>query len=297
VFAIIGIAIVLGAVVGGYLMEHGHIMVLMQPAELLIIGGSAVGATLAANPLHVLKAIAGNFIAILKPGHYNRDRYLKTLQMLYTLFSTGRKQGDQVLEAEIEDPSSGASFAVFPAFANDQKALAYVCDTLRMSLMGGAPFDLDSLMELDAETQELEDHEPVAALQTTADALPGFGIVAAVLGVVVTMGALGGPPEEIGHKVAAALVGTFLGILLCYGVLGPLAALMAKHHEETKQYFACLRSAVIAYTKGSSPLMAVEYGRRTIPTRNRPTFAELENTCKGRNVAPEQPEQQQDEAA
>jgi chemotaxis protein MotA len=140
-------------------------------------------------------------------------------------------------------------------------------------------------MELDAETQEAEAHEPAAALQTTADALPGFGIVAAVLGVVITMGALGGPPEEIGHKVAAALVGTFLGILLCYGVLGPLASLMLKHHEGTTQYYACLRSAVIAYAKGSSPLMAVEYGRRTIPTRERPTFAELESACKGGGAA------------
>ncbi|MDZ4797870.1 MAG: flagellar motor stator protein MotA [Bryobacteraceae bacterium] len=280
-FAIIGIIVVLGAVIGGYLMEHGHIMVLMQPAEFLIIGGSALGATLVGNPLYVLKGIGGNLLMILKPDHYNQSHYLKTLQMLYALFSTGRKQGDQALEAEIEDPENGASFSSFPHFVKDKKALAYVCDTLRMSLMGGAPYDLDTLMELDAETQEAEEHEPVSALQTTADALPGFGIVAAVLGVVVTMGALGGPPEEIGHKVAAALVGTFLGILLCYGVLGPLAALLGKHHDSTKQYFACLRSAVIAYAKGSSPLMSVEYGRRVIPTRNRPTFSELEGACKG----------------
>ncbi len=289
-FAIIGIVVVLGAVIGGYLLEHGNIKVLLQPAELVIIGGSALGALIAGNPLHVLKGLMGGLLSIVKPEHYNRNCYLNTLKMLYALFSTGRKQGDQALEAEIETPESGASFSVYPEFIKDQKAAAYVCDTLRMSLMGGAPFDLDALMEIDADTQEAEGHEPAAALQTAADALPGFGIVAAVLGVVITMGALGGPPEEIGHKVAAALVGTFLGILLCYGVFGPLATLMGKTHEAHKQYFACLRAAVIAYAKGSSPLMAVEYGRRTIPTRNRPTFSELESACKGGGAAEKQGE-------
>lgn len=155
---------------------------------------------------------------ILKPERYNKAYYLNTLKMLFALFSAARKGGDQALEAEIEDPSRSASFASFPAFQKDHHAVHYVCDTLQMSLMGGSPFDLDAMMELDADTHHHEEAEPVGALQSTADALPGLGIVAAVLGVVVTMGSLGGPPEEIGHKVAAALVGTFLGILLCYGL-------------------------------------------------------------------------------
>ncbi len=279
--SIIGIVIVFASVIGGYLMEHGQLMVLVQPAELVIIGGLALGAMIAANPLHVLKSLMGALLGILKGDKYTKDYYLNTLKMLYALFSTGRRNGDQALEAEIEAPETGASFAAFPEFVKNHHAVHYVCDTLRMSLMGGAPFDLDNLMEIDADTQHEEEAEPVNALQTTADALPGFGIVAAVLGVVISMGALSGPPEEIGKKVAAALVGTFLGILLCYGVAGPLAAQITKNNEAEHKYLNCLRNAVIAFAKGSSPLMSVEFGRRSIPTRLRPTFGELETACKG----------------
>jgi chemotaxis protein MotA len=286
-FAIIGILVVIGAVVGGYLMEHGQILVLMQPAELAIIGGCAIGALLVANPVHVLKSLVADGLAVLKPSPYSRGVYFETLKMLYALFNAGRRGGDQALEGEIEAPENGPSFALYPAFVKDKAATAYVCDTLRMSLMGGSPHDLEALMELDAETQEHERAESVSALQTMADALPGFGIVAAVLGVVITMGALGGAPDEIGHKVAAALVGTFLGILLSYGVVGPLAALIHKQNDARTQYMACLRSAVIAYAKGSSAIMSVEFGRRSVPVRCRPAFNELEEACRnGGSSAP-----------
>jgi chemotaxis protein MotA len=253
VFSIIGIVVVIGAIISGYLLEHGNLMVLVQPAELVIIGGAAVGTLLIANPLHTLKAVIAGILGVLKPDKYTKKYYLSTLQMLYGLFSVARKQGDQALEAQIEDPENSASFQTFPAFLKDHHAVYYVCDTLRMSLMGGSPHDLDTMMEIDAETHHHEAGEPVAALQSVSDALPGLGIVAAVLGVVITMGALGGPPEEIGHKVAAALVGTFLGILMCYGFVGPLAARMTKISDGDSKYLMCLRNAVISFTKGSSP--------------------------------------------
>jgi chemotaxis protein MotA len=279
--ALLGIAVVIAAIVGGYLLEHGNMLVLFQPAEFVIIGGASIGTMLIANPLYLLKQIVAGLLTVVKSDRYSKKYYLDTLRMLYALFTFAKKNGDQALEAQVEDPSKSAAFQTFPAFLKDHHALNYVCDTLRMSLMGGTPYDLDNLMEIDADTHHHDAAEPVAALQSAADALPGLGIVAAVLGVVITMGALGGPPEEIGHKVAAALVGTFLGILACYGFVAPLAARMTKTSDAEHVYFNCLRNAVIAFTKGSTPLMAAEAGRRSIPSRMRPSFKDLEASCKG----------------
>lgn len=280
-FAIIGFVVVLAAVIGGFLLEHGHLLVLYQPAEFVIIGGSAIGSMLIANPMRVLTGIGKAIPQALKGDLYDKAYYLNTLRMLYRLFTHARKNGDQGLEAEVENPEQGASFSEFPQFLKNHHAVSYVCDTLRVHLLGGAPHDLDALMEVDADTHHHDSAEPVTALQHTADALPGLGIVAAVLGVVVTMGSLGGPPEEIGHKVAAALVGTFLGILMCYGFVGPLATRIGKVHEAEAQYLLCLRSAVIAFVRGVTPLAAAEFGRRVIPARVRPSFQELEAACKG----------------
>lgn len=279
--AVIGILVVIGAIIGGYLMEHGILMVLFQPAELVIIVGATAGTMLIANPFYLLKQIMAGLMGALKSDRFNKKYYLNTLQVLHNLFASARKNGDQALEAQIEDPSTSPAFQAFPAFLKDHHALDYVCDTLRMSLMGVVPYDMDTVMEIDADSHHHDAGQPIAALQSAADALPGLGIVAAVLGVVITMGALGGPPEEIGHKVAAALVGTFLGILACYGFVGPLASLMTKTSDANHSYLNCLRNTVISFTKGSSPLMAVEAGRRSIPSRVRPSFKEMEASCKG----------------
>ena len=170
------------------------------------------------------------------------------------------------LEEDIEDPEKSQVFKKYPKFLANHHAVHFVCDTLRMAISGGVPaFDLDQMMEMDMEVHHCEVSQPVSALTTVADALPGLGIVAAVLGVVITMGALGGPPEEIGHKVAAALVGTFLGILLCYGFLGPLASNLSKMNDAEADYLRCLRQGVIAFVKGSAPVLAVEFARRSIP--------------------------------
>lgn len=281
-FAIIGILVVIGAVIGGYLMEHGHLEVLVQPAELVIIGGAALGTLLVANPLSIIKGVFGGMIGVLKGSPYTKAFYLETLKMMNELFMQARKNGMARLEEDVENPSKSQILSKYPKFLKNHHAVHFVCDTLRMAISGGVPaFDLDQMMEMDMEVHHHQATQPISALSTVADSLPGLGIVAAVLGVVITMGSLGGPPEEIGHKVAAALVGTFLGILMCYGFLGPLAANMTKINDAEADYLRCLRMGVIAFVKGSAPILAVEFARRSVPGDVRPSFKELEGACRG----------------
>lgn len=285
-FAIIGIVIVFGAVIGGFLMEKGQLPVLIQPAELLIIGGAAIGTLLVANPMHILRGIVAGLKGVLTGSKLNKQRYLNLLKMMFQFLNKVRKEGLLSVENDVEKPKESGVFKNYPDFLGDHNAVAFVCDTLRMAITGGVdPFDMDQMMELDMEVHHQEATQPVSALTTMADALPGLGIVAAVLGVVITMGALGGPPEEIGHKVAAALVGTFLGILLCYGVAGPLSSNMAKTADEHNDYLHVLRVLLLAFLKGSAPIIAIELGRRAIPARVRPTFDEMEKFCKGQSGA------------
>ena len=286
-FAIIGIVIVFGAVVGGFLMEKGHLPVLVQPAELLIICGASLGTLLIGNPMHILKGIIASLKGVLTGSKLNKGRYLNLLKMMYVFLNKVRKEGLLSVENDVEKPKESAIFKAYPDFLGDHHALSFVCDTLRMAITGGVdPFDMDQMMELDMEVHHQEATQPVNALTTVADALPGLGIVAAVLGVVITMGALGGPPEEIGHKVAAALVGTFLGVLLCYGLVGPLSANMAKTVDEHNDYLHVFRVLLLAFLKGSAPIIAIEMGRRAIPARLRPTFDEMEKFCKQQSSAP-----------
>jgi chemotaxis protein MotA len=281
-FAIIGILIVILAVAGGYLMEKGHLLVLMQPAELLIIGGAAIGTMLIANPVRILKAIVAGIDAIFGKPQFEKERYLAALRMMYELFNKARRGGGMLtIEIDIENPSESPIFQAYPQFLKDKHACDFVCDTMRIVVAGNAePFDMDQMMDLDMEVRHHAAMEPVTALSTMADSLPGLGIVAAVLGVVITMGALGGPPDAIGHKVAAALVGTFLGILLCYGFLGPVAAHIKKHTDAEGEYFLCLRMGMLANMKGLSPMLALEAARRAIPHHLRPTFQEMDKVCR-----------------
>ncbi len=282
-FAVIGILIVLGAVVGGYLIEHGHIRVLMQPAELLIIAGAAVGTLLIANPTRILKRIATSLAGVFSGSKFDQERYLGSLKMIFELLNKARKDGLVSLENDIEEPEKSEILKKYPQFLSDHHGRDFVCDTLRMAITGALdPFDVDQMMELDMEVHHQEAHHSVAALMTMAESLPGLGIVAAVLGVVITMGSLGGPPEQIGEKVAAALVGTFLGILLCYGFIGPLASNLSKLAEEERAYYHVLRIAIVAYIKGAPPIMAVETARRAVPTHVRPSFLQVEQACKNR---------------
>ena len=280
--AIIGILIVFGAIAGGYLMEHGKLLVLMQPAELVIIFGAAFGTVVIANPLPTLLRIGGGVLGVFTGSSFSKAFYIDNLKMLFELFNHARKAGTAKLEEEVDNPAKSPIFSKYPKFLKSHHALYFLCDTLRMAVSGGVdPLEMDQMMEVDMEVHHRESQEPIAALSTMADSLPGLGIVAAVLGVVITMGALGGPKEEIGRRVAAALVGTFLGILLCYGLFGPLAAAMSKENDAEGHYFGFLRMAALGFLKGLAPILAVELARRAIPTSVRPTFQEMETACRG----------------
>ncbi len=282
-FAIIGILVVFGAVIGGYLMEHGNLKVLIQPAELVIIGGAAIGTVLIGNPPHILSKIIKGITGVFGGSKYSQARYLETLKMMYELFSRARKDGLAAVEADVENPEQSKVLSAYPNIIKDHHVRDFICDTVRTAASGGVdPFDLDTMMETDMEVHHHGEEAPCGALNTMADSLPGLGIVAAVLGVVITMGALGGPPEEIGHKVAAALVGTFLGILLCYGLLGPIAANMQKAAGDEHAYYQVLRVCINAFVKGVSPVLAVEMGRRAIPGHVRPGFKESEAAVRGK---------------
>ena len=286
-FPILGILVVLGCIAGGYLMEKGNLLVLMQPAELIIIGGAALGTVLIGNPPYILKSIISSLLAVFKGGHYTAATYLDTLRFLNDFFSTSRKNGITALENDLDEPDKSALFKRHPSFAKDKEAMHFFCDTMRTLLAGGVEVhDLDQIMETDLEVLHKQALLPAAAISTMADSLPGLGIVAAVLGVVITMSALGGPPEEIGHKVAAALVGTFLGILLCYGFLGPMAANIKKQTNAEGEYFLCLRMGLLAFMKGVPPILALEAARRAIPHHVRPTFQEMDKACRKPAAAP-----------
>ena len=284
--SLLGIVIVLGAIAAGYAMEHGNFKVLMQPAELVIIFGAAVGTLVVANPLPTLIKIGKGLAGVFGGSPYTKARYLESLKMVYELFALSRKAGTAKLEEEVDNPSKGQVLNKYPKFLKSHHAVHFLCDTLRMAVSGGVdPMEIDSMMEADLDVHHRESAKPIAALNTMADALPGLGIVAAVLGVVLTMGALGGPKEAIGEKVAAALVGTFLGILLCYGVFGPLAIAMGKISEAESEYLSFLRMAALGFIKELSPIMAVEMARRAIPNEVRPTFQEMEGACRGGGAA------------
>lgn len=273
---------VLGAIAAGYTMEHGNFKVLMQPAELVIIFGAAVGTLFVANPLPTLIKIGKGLVAVFSGSPYTKALYLESLKMIYELFAFSRKAGTAKLEEEVDNPSKGQVLNKYPKFMKNHHALQFLCDTLRMAVSGGVdPMEIDTMMETDLEVHHRESAKPITALNTMADALPGLGIVAAVLGVVLTMGSLGGPKEAIGEKVAAALVGTFLGILLCYGIFGPLAIAMGKNAEAESEYLGFLRMASLGFIKDLSPIMAVELARRAIPQEVRPSFQEMEGSCRG----------------
>jgi len=284
-FAIIGIVVVFGCVIAGYLMEHGNLRVLIQPAELVTIGGAAIGTVLIANPLHILKQIAGGIGGVFGGSKYTKQAYIDSLKMMYDLLNKARKDGLMALEGDVEEPDKSSLFAKAPAVFKNHHVRDFVCDSLRMAITGVDAFDLDQMLDLDLEVHHHCAAQPTAALSSVADSLPGLGIVAAVLGIVITMSAMGGPPEEIGKKVAAALVGTFLGILLCYGLVGPIASNMTKIADDEHAYLYVLRVLIVSFLKGTAPIMAVEVARRAVPGHVRPSFKEVETACRNKGPA------------
>ncbi|MBI5617386.1 MAG: flagellar motor stator protein MotA [Gammaproteobacteria bacterium] len=284
---IIGIVMVIGCVIGGFMLGKGNPLALFQPNELLIIGGAAAGAFVISNPGKVMKAVASNLPRMMKGSMYKKDYYLDSLALLYDLLTKARKEGLMSLENDVENPESSPIFSKYPNVLSNHHAVEFLTDYLRL-IVGGSiknAFELDSLMDIELDTHHEEGTQPSAALTRVADALPGFGIVAAVLGIVITMAALGGPPEEIGHHVAAALVGTFLGILLAYGFIGPMSIAIEHLARDEAQYFKCLKTTLVASQQGYAPQIAVEFGRKAIFSTERPTFIELEEHVKRKPAA------------
>ena len=278
-FIIIGAIIVFGSVAGGFILEGGEILALYQPLELLIIGGAALGALVIASPLGVIKGIISQSKGVLTSGLGKQD-YLDLLVMMFEIFNVARKDGLVGLENHIEHPHESSILQRYPKFLKDHHALSFFADTMRVIISGAVqPHDLEDLMDSDIDTLHAEEERPSSALNSVADSLPGLGIVAAVLGVVLTMSAIDGPPEEIGHKIGAALVGTFLGILGCYGFVGPLAASMKHRLSDNHQYLTCMKNALLAFNKGVAGVIAVEFARRTLYAEVRPDFLELEKAC------------------
>jgi chemotaxis protein MotA len=279
--AILGILAVFLAVFGGFLLEKGNPWVLLQPAELLIVGGAAAGIVLVANPVGVIRRMGSGVLAAFRPAPRTHDVFLRHMRMLYEVFLYSQRAGMMELEEDVDHPENSRIFSNHPDFLADAATRTFVCDSLRMLVLGvTTAHELDQLMDLDIDVQRRRRHEPVSALASVADALPGLGIVAAVLGVVITMEAIGGSPEIVGQKVAAALVGTFLGILLCYGVVGPIASRLEHQGEMEAQFYQVLRIAIVSFARGASPILAIEYARRSVPDDLRPTFSEMEISIK-----------------
>ncbi len=276
-FAIIGLVVVIGSVLLGYTMHHGKLVVLWQVTEFIIIGGAAMGSMIVANPLSVIKRTFGALLGLLKPNPFDQKSYSELLQVLYEVFQTARKDGLIALEAHIEEPQKSSLFKKYAHFLHHGNAVSLLCDTLKVLLTGAVEdHHLAEILDLDLERQHEEEAQVPAAINRVSDAMPGFGIVAAVLGVVITMGSIGGAASEIGEKVAAALVGTFLGILLSYGVMGPLATAIEARNRAEASYMLCIRTALLSFARGDAPMTCVEFARRSIEPGDRPSFSELE---------------------
>lgn len=280
-FIIIGALVVLGSVIGGHLLSKGHLLALWQPNELLVIGGAAFGAFLMSNPMKIVKAVFAGVPAVIKGSKYDKAMYMDLLSLIYQLFMKARKDGLMSLEPHVDSPGESDIFTTYPDILKDHHALHFLTDYLRLLVSGNMEaHQLENLMDIELETHHNEASQPSNAVTKVSDGLPGFGIVAAVLGVVITMGYIGGDPAELGHHVAAALVGTFLGILLAYGFVGPVAVAMEHLAREQTKYLECIKVCLLAYLHGYSPALIVEFGRKVLYTTERPTFHELEERIK-----------------
>jgi chemotaxis protein MotA len=277
---IVGLLVVIGSVLGGYMMHGGQVLLLNQPSEFLIIGGAAIGTLLISTPPSVLSQLMKQVVAVLKPGLARAD-YADLLTMLYQLFRVAQQTGVMALESHFENPEASPILSKYPKFLSRHESVAFLSDSMKVIIIGGmAPHDLEALMDEDLEVHHSTARGPSATLARVGDALPGLGIVAAVLGVVITMQAIDGPPSEIGHKVGAALVGTFLGILLSYGFVGPLATSLEQRVADDGRYEQCIKAGILATFKGLPPAVAVEFARRVLPHEVRPSFEETEKFCR-----------------
>lgn len=274
---IVGFLVVIGAVLGGYMGAGGHVEILWQPLEFVIIFGAGIGAFLISFPMSVIKGVLGNFSKLIKGAKYKKASYLELLTCQYSLFKLAKSKGDLALESHIENPHESTLFNQFPGFAHDHHALEFMCDYLRMLTLGTSnPHEVEAIMDTELEIHHEESHAIAGAISTLGDSLPALGIVAAVLGIIHTMGSITEPPEVLGQLIGAALVGTFSGILFAYGFVSPMGLSMNAILSEESNYFLCIKAGIIAHMQGYAPQVSIEFARKTAPGHLRPTFAELE---------------------
>jgi len=284
-FVIIGWLIVLVCVFGVYVFHGGNVMVLLLalPFELITIGGATVGAFLANNQMKVVKATMRGIGACFKGSKYTKARYMELMALMYDILQKARKEGLMAIEKDVETPEESELFKKYPSVGSDHHVVEFITDYLRMMVSGNLnAHEIESLMDSEIDTHHAEEHAAVAALQRVAGALPAFGIVAAVLGVVNTMGSVGQPPAVLGGMIASALVGTFLGILLAYAFAEPLAGVLEQKVEDAGKELQCIKTTLLASMQGYNPATAIEFGRKVLYSTERPTFIELESYVKGK---------------
>jgi chemotaxis protein MotA len=282
-FVIIGYLVVIAAVFGGYGLAGGKfgVLAVAAPVEMLIIGGAALGAFLVGNNAKVIKATFATIPKLFKGSKYTKARYMSLLALLYDILQKARKEGLMSIEQDVDEPHESAVFANYPEIVADHHLVEFITDYLRMMVSGNLnAHEIESLMDSEIETHHQEEHAPAGAIQKVGDGLPAFGIVAAVLGVVKTMASVDQPPAVLGGMIAGALVGTFLGILLAYGFVSPLAGLLEQKGDEATKELVCVKTTLLASMQGYAPAIAVEFGRKVLFSTERPTFAELEDTVK-----------------
>jgi len=278
-FVIIGIVIVFGSIIAGYVLHHGNIHVLYQPTEFIIIGGAAIGAMVIMCTPKALMKILKN-LSKLFGGAPGKKEYVELLSLMYLLFSKARKDGLLGVEADIENPEKSAIFKKYPQIMKNHHAIDFICDNFRIYILGVKPFEFEEMMDKELEAHHEEAGMPAAVIGKVSDSLPGFGIVAAVLGVVITMGKMSESPEVIGASVAAALVGTFLGILLCYGLAGPIGTNLEARVKEEAKYLEAIKVAILAFAREMPPQLAVESARKVLFSDVKPSFKELETAVR-----------------
>jgi len=276
-FLLIGAVVVFAAVFGGYAASGGHLLVLWQPFEGIIIVGAAIGAFIIGNPKSVLSRTSKAMGHALKGSRYNKESYLELLSMMYQVFKLAKSKGMLALEQHVENPDESSLFTQFPAFHGDHHVVTFLCDYLRMISLGTEnPHEIEALIDEEIETHHSELNQVSSAVQTMADGMPALGIVAAVLGVIKTMGSITEPPEVLGHLIGGALVGTFLGVFLSYGFIGPLANTLKITYDAETKYYQCMKAGLLAYLGGHAPAVAIEFARKALLTEVRPTFYEVE---------------------
>jgi chemotaxis protein MotA len=278
---IIGYVVVCAAVFGGFAMEGGHLAALFQPLELVMIAGAALGAFFVGNNSKTVKATLKALPTVFQGSRYTRELYMELMALLFDVLSKVRKEGLMSIEGDIEAPAESPVFSKYPAVLADHHVVEFMTDYLRLMVSGNMDaFQIENLMDNEIDTHHQEASVPAHAIAKIGDGLPAFGIVAAVMGVVHTMESVGIPPAELGILIAKALVGTFLGILLAYGFIGPLATLLEQKLEESSKMIQCVKVTLLASLNGYAPALAVEFGRKVLYSTERPTFAELEEHIK-----------------